>query len=390
VNDSALAEARVVRTIVIVLGVAVAIYALLSAGTVLAEAKYVHPAWLFPAVIIVFGVPPVLATISGRISLRVMHLGLALYTIAFLVVVVTWVPAMRGDALPLDAAPWPLGITAVGTVPAAIVWRPAIAWLVVIANSMALAIVRYFSTGALDLQLALQDGLFCLVFSSIFTIVAIVAIRNARALDAAALTARASAARAASVAARMHEHARLDALVHDELITALYYATTDRGELTGSVQVQARRALDELGRLDAERGEPAPVESAAFASRLRSVLLDLSSGLMLTVRGQRTALIPADVADAFAEGATEALRNSLRHAGGGGVRRHATLSLSEERVVVEVGDDGSGFDPHSVNPYRLGILVSIRGRLDAVKNGSASVRSTPGAGTVVTLTWNDR
>ncbi len=389
-TDPFLAETRVVRTIVIVLGVAVAAYAVLSAATVVAQAGYVHPVWLGFAVAIVFGYPLVLATISGTLSLRSLRIALGGYAIGFLVVVGTWIPAMHGESMPLATAPWVLGITGIGTVPAALAWRPSIAWAAVIANSAALAAVRFEATGMLDLDVALQDGLFCLVFCAIFTVVAIVAIRNARALDAAALTARASAARAASTAARVHEQARLDALVHDELITALYYATTDQGELTGSVQVQARKALDELARLDAGRADPSPVEPAVFASRLRAVLLDLSSDLPLTVRGQRTTPVPADVADAFAEGATEALRNSLRHAGGPHVVRRATLSLSDDGVRVEIRDGGSGFDTQSVNPYRLGIMVSIRGRMEAVDNGTATVVSSPGRGTVVTLAWHDR
>lgn len=387
-TDSTLAETRVVRTIVILLGVAVAIYGVLSTGAVLAQARFVHPGWLVGAVAVGFGVPPLLAAVSGLLPLRVMRVALGGYAVAFLVIVATWVPAMRGGPMPVETAPWPLAITAIGTVPAALAWRPALAWLAVAANAVALSGVRYFATGELDLDVALQDGLFGFVFCAIFTVVASVAVRNARALDTAAAAARASAAGAASVAARVHEQARLDALVHDELITALYYATTDQGELTGSVQAQARRALDELARLDAGRAEPPPVDPDEFASRLRAVLLDLSSEVPLIVRGKRARPIPADVADAFAEGATEALRNSLRHAGSGVVRR-ATLWLGEERVFAEIRDNGSGFDPGSVNPYRLGILVSIRGRLEAVDNGSATVDSAPGRGTRVTLEWLD-
>ena len=389
-TDASLAEARVVRTIVIVLGVAAAIYAILSAGSVIGQVRYVHPAWLVAAAIVVFGVPTALAAASSLVGLRATRLLLGGYAVAFLLVVVTWIPAMRGEPLPLTVAPWPLGITGLGTVPAALAFRPAVAWVIVVANGLALALTRFVATGSLYLAVALQDGLFAMAFCAIFTVVAIVAVRNARALDAAALTARASAASAASVAARVHEQARLDALVHDELITALYYATTDRGELTGPVQAQARRALGELERRDSGRGDPVPVDRVELASRLRAVLLDLSSDLRLAVRGQRTGLVPAEVADAFAEGATEAMRNSLRHAGDGSVTRRATLFLAENGIVVEIRDTGVGFDPAAVNPYRLGILVSIRGRFDAIDNGAASVRSSPGGGTVVTLSWHDR
>ena len=388
--DAQLAEGRVVRTIVIVLGVAATIYAALSAQQVIAQAHYVHFPWAIIAAVIVFGIPAALAALSPFLSLRTMRIALGLYSIAFAAVVAAWVPLMAGSPMPFEVAPWTLGITGIGTVPAALTWRPAFAWATVVVNGGLLAVVRYLAAGGVNLAVSLQDGLFAIAFCAIFTVVAVVVVSNARALDAAAVIARTRAAGAASVAARLQEQARLDALVHDELITALYYATTDKGELTGSVRMQATRALDELTRLDSGRDDGAPVEPAEFASRLRSALLELASGLPMTILSRRTTPVPADVADAFAEGATEALRNSLRHAGGPDVPRRAVLTANDDRIMVEIRDTGVGFDPGSVNPYRLGILVSIRGRLEAVDRGSARVVSAPGRGTIVTLEWRDR
>lgn len=384
-----LAETRVVRTIVVLLGIAVGIYALVSLVTIIDQSRYVDPIWTAAVSLVLFSVPTILALVAGAVTLRTIRIVMGAYAVAFVIAVALWVPAMRVDAMPLALSPWPLGITSIGTVPAALAWRPRYAWLAVLANAAVLAAVRYLASGGADLAEALQDGVFSIAFSSIFTVVTVVAIRNARDLDAAAATARASASGAASVAARLHEQARLDALVHDELMTTLYYATTDRGELTGSVRDQAARALDELARLDAVPGDEPPVEPGELATRLRAVLLDLSSGLRITTDVRREAPLPAEVADAFAEGATEALRNSLRHAGGPGVARSATIRLTAAGVTVVVQDDGAGFDPEAVDPYRLGLLVSIRGRLNAVDGGSAFVASVPGSGTTVTLDWRD-
>lgn len=387
-NDSALAETRVVRTIVLLLGLTAAIYAVLSAGLLIEQWPYVNPVWMSIAAIVLFGVPPTLALVSGSLSLKTTRAVLGCYAIAFLVVAATWVPAMQHQ-MPVEASPWPLALTSIGTVPAALAWRPALAWLALIANAGLLAAVRFIAAEGEPLSVALQDGLFSVAFSSIFTVVVIVAIKNARTLDEAATIARASAAGAASGAARLHEQARLDALVHDELITALYYATTEGAELTGSVRTQAVRALEELARLGDGHSDRQPVEPTEFASRLRSVLLDLASGLPITTSIRRSSVVPADVADAFAEGATEALRNSLRHAGGPEVARSVAVTVHPGGVTVVVEDDGVGFDPETVDPYRLGIVVSIRGRLGAVPGGSATVASAPGHGTMVILEWQD-
>jgi nitrate/nitrite-specific signal transduction histidine kinase len=57
--------------------------------------------------------------------------------------------------------------------------------------------------------------------------------------------------------------------------------------------------------------------------------------------------------------------------------------------VVRVGilDDGPGFDTENIPARRLGIQISIAGRLEQLEGGSAVVRSRPGVGTTVILEW---
>jgi signal transduction histidine kinase len=54
-------------------------------------------------------------------------------------------------------------------------------------------------------------------------------------------------------------------------------------------------------------------------------------------------------------------------------------------VSLFVRDRGRGFDPDAVPEDRKGLAESIHGRM-ARRGGSASVRSTPGQGTEVSLT----
>jgi signal transduction histidine kinase len=80
--------------------------------------------------------------------------------------------------------------------------------------------------------------------------------------------------------------------------------------------------------------------------------------------------------------AQEAVRNTLRHA------RAAALSVvvrdQGDRVVLEVSDDGVGFDPAAV---RADVHYGLRGLDSLVRDsgGTLVVRSTPGAGTTVRL-----
>lgn len=96
--------------------------------------------------------------------------------------------------------------------------------------------------------------------------------------------------------------------------------------------------------------------------------------------------LPADVADAVVEATAEAVRNSVRH---GGDLSTCSVRLSElegRGIRVVVADDGRGFDPRAVPPGRLGIRLSMQGRLAAV-GGTATVTSAPGSGTEVVIEW---
>ena len=98
--------------------------------------------------------------------------------------------------------------------------------------------------------------------------------------------------------------------------------------------------------------------------------------------------VPADVVDIIDAATCEAVRNSIRHAGPG-ARRTVTMNITADGVDATVIDDGDGFDPAYVAPHRLGLAVSILGRLRALPGGSAEVTTVPGEGTRVDLHWTE-
>jgi signal transduction histidine kinase len=77
------------------------------------------------------------------------------------------------------------------------------------------------------------------------------------------------------------------------------------------------------------------------------------------------------------------MTNSARHSGSDVVDVYA--EVGDERVSVFVRDRGVGFDPGTVSGDRRGISESIQGRMLRA-GGTATVSSTPGAGTEVELT----
>jgi signal transduction histidine kinase len=81
--------------------------------------------------------------------------------------------------------------------------------------------------------------------------------------------------------------------------------------------------------------------------------------------------------------AQEALQNALRHANG--ERIDVTLEADDGRLLLEIADDGVGFNPDAValRSRRLG-LTSMEERAARV-GGTLEIRSAPGAGTTVRL-----
>jgi len=125
---------------------------------------------------------------------------------------------------------------------------------------------------------------------------------------------------------------------------------------------------------------------AAVASEMRSRGLAVHAG---AVPGSTAGpALPAAVCTALAQAAREALANVLSHAGTGEAWLDVVVTgpASPGGLRVTVRDDGAGFDPDQVDPSRLGLRRSIIERI-ADCGGQALVRSAPGQGTVVSLSW---
>src|SRR5215204_1649086 len=144
-------------------------------------------------------------------------------------------------------------------------------------------------------------------------------------------------------------------------------------ELTRSVQAEMRALIFELRRDPVHDGLVAAL--ARHASGLRAV-----GAPTLEVRGPvaRLALPEAVETQLYGIG-REALANVVKHA-------HATSALVHvdaraAHVLVEVRDNGRGFDPSAAHPGHFG-LDSMRTRAAEI-GARLTIASTPGVGTAV-------
>ena len=150
------------------------------------------------------------------------------------------------------------------------------------------------------------------------------------------------------------------------------------------VQESARRALDELRSLIFEL-RPPDLERDGLCGALRKhveVVRTLQPG---EVQLELEADVEPDPGRAreILRIAQEALSNAVRHAHADHIRLR--LAGEDGRVVLEVRDDGAGFDPDApeVRSRRLG-LTSMEERAQRL-GGRLTVASSPGRGTTVRL-----
>lgn len=147
----------------------------------------------------------------------------------------------------------------------------------------------------------------------------------------------------------------------------------------------ARESLSEARRL-VWALKPEPLEEAPLPEALRRLVARWSSSSGVAaevfVTGEPGSLA-AEAEVALLRVAQEALANVRKHARAGRVA--VTLSYIGGRAVLDVRDDGVGFDPAATSPGSGGDgfgLRSMRERLERA-GGALSVESAPGEGTVL-------
>jgi signal transduction histidine kinase len=145
-------------------------------------------------------------------------------------------------------------------------------------------------------------------------------------------------------------------------------------DLTKSVQSEMRGLIFDL-RHDPVDGDGLVAALTRHATGLRS-----SDGPTIDVRGPGPRLeLSQDVETQLFAICREALANVIKHAGA--TQAHVRVDARDGQVVVEVRDNGRGFDPAASHPGHFG-LDSMRTRASEI-DGRLTISSTLGLGTVV-------
>jgi signal transduction histidine kinase len=183
--------------------------------------------------------------------------------------------------------------------------------------------------------------------------------------------------------ARMAERVRQYDLLHTNVLTTLTMVAQVTGEVSPELRARCARDVDYVRTIGRSVIDAAPQGlNAALAHVVRD-----QAALGLDIHFTSDGLphhLPADVVEAIAHAAREALNNAVKYARTNEAWLVAT-GEDDGSVQVTVTDRGSGFDLGSVTPG-FGMSMSMHQRMTEV-GGAIRVQSHPGQGTTVEIQW---
>jgi signal transduction histidine kinase len=182
--------------------------------------------------------------------------------------------------------------------------------------------------------------------------------------------------------ARAEERADIAAQVHDSVLQTL--ALIQRRSDDPQAVVQLARAQErELRSWLFEGRAPGDADVSSFAEGVRQIQRDVEARHGVPVEVVTVGDCALDIRlSALLAAAREATVNAAKWSGAAVISVYA--EVEPDKVSVAVRDRGQGFDPAAVPGDRKGVAESIHGRMIR-HGGTATVQSTPGEGTKVTL-----
>jgi signal transduction histidine kinase len=314
----------------------------------------------------------------GR-SLNLWAMG---YVVLVTVGLITW-PWAWQSATPASSSPWIWMCLGVASICLAVTMGTAWGLGYAIVAGVLFAVIRMTPSGQGAPLLGAVQDMIVLVMNAAVVIVALGVVGNSfKDLDEIEENSRREATAAAIEDALLEERHRLDGIVHDEVMTTLVAAANHPDD--EAVAQQAQRAVERLAQAEAPTEARLPVTGDQLTWLVSDVVSTLVPQSRFTSQLEDI-LVPQPVASTLGMVVREVALNVAKHAQAEKVDVRL-VSPAPGAVEITIADDGVGFDPDLVPKRRLGLQVSVVYRMWAI-GGHAEIRSAPGEGTIVTLTW---
>jgi len=371
-----------------VIALAGLIFGLQALPTTMAQIEVMQVAWAWLIGLGMLGA--IVAVGVASVVVRGVETTCAILAVSYLVAIVTWPLAVVDPDQVLAGVPWLWYLCTVATAAAAYAFS---AWIAIgysVVVPLVYGAIRLTpSGGGESLTRAALDSTYAILLGGAVLVLVLILRQASAAVDAAQATAVARYSGAIREHATELERVQVDAIVHDSVLTTFIQAAR---AYTPAEQVLATTmARNAMAHLTSAAATTPFDESTTTLGVLRRRLSDAvdATGVAVELRVDDAddRVLPTTAVEAIVSAAAQALVNSSQHAGPGPVRRWVALERTGDAgVLVEVGDDGAGFDPGAVPVERLGVRVSIIERV-ANAGGRACIDSRPGAGTVVRVMW---
>ena len=194
----------------------------------------------------------------------------------------------------------------------------------------------------------------------------------------------------------LEERQRLGRELHDSVTQSLYginlYAEAAAGQLAmgkdeqlrqslSDIQLTAQESLADMRLLIYELRPPVlEQEGLVRAIQNRLFLVENRAGVKFNVTSNLESRLPPATEEGLYKIAHEALNNVLKHANAKNVQ--VSINRDQASIILEITDDGIGFDPAAaIQKGRLGV-ISMRERAQ-LQGWTLSLESGPGAGTQI-------
>ncbi|WP_062519449.1 ATP-binding protein [Demequina silvatica] len=381
------ARERIQRTLLLAVGIGAIVFGALLAGGAsgfLAQIDQLYAPLGILTVVVGVVIPALYTVLSRLLPIRPLLLIAGVTSLVFMAIQIAWPLMMKEPLLADDGTPWTQGINAIHATAAAIAWPRIMGWVYPLVQGPVVAVTQMQVRDDAALEATL-DGMGAIIYCLILCGVSIAMIAAGDRQDTAAAHAREQAALEASRRTREAEQSRINAIVHDDVMSVLLAAS--RPSPPDSLADQARHAITSVESLVSGRTETRDYDPEEFVAVVRSTAATVDSAIPVRYAVDGAAPMPAGVVAAFAEATAEALRNALGH-GGPDSDPRVECDVDDAAARVVIADQGQGFSATRVSQRRLGIRVSILERMRTVTGGDAEVSSTPGVGTTVILSWS--
>jgi signal transduction histidine kinase len=364
------------------------VFAAQTASPLLAQAHESNPVWLLAAVIAI--VASLLLALGCSIAVRQVRIAHGVAALVFAAALVSWPFAVVIPHAATDNQ-WLYYLLTVGTSTAAIAFSTRWAAIYLFVVPSIYGIVRMTPPGGGEpVPSAILDSVYSIILGGAVVVLITMLRQTATNVDIAQSAALERYGHAVRHHATEVERVQVDSIVHDSVLTTLISAA--RAYTPEGMELAAVMAGNAIGYLrDAALVQPddgSTVRLRAVAQRISDAAAGMARPIQLrsTEVGPRS--VPAAVGEAIVSAATQAMVNSIQHAGDSArIKRWVAIkAMRPGGIEVEVGDTGAGFDTQSVPTERLGVRVSIIERVGNA-GGLARIVSSPGHGTTVTVQW---